>query len=104
MTRQLSIAAQAAATRRVYAMKIALAIALFFALALCVLQWSLMTGEQFAEHGVARNFVLIEAGVCAAAAVAAMLHLLFNAVIWAASRLARRSTTRRIAARLHSAA
>lgn len=70
----------ASRARRAASMKISLAVALFFSLAWALLQWSLLAGEQFADAGIARAFARAEAAVCAAAAIAAILHFAFNAV------------------------
>lgn len=80
-------ALQAIRSRRACSMKISLAIALFFSLAWCLLQWSLVSGAMFEAAGVARDFAVIEARVCAAAAIAALLHLAGSAVAWAAAGL-----------------
>lgn len=89
-----------AGVRRGASMKISLAVALFFSLAWSLLQWSLLAGEQFAEAGLARDFAQVEAIFCAAAAVAALLHLAFNAGAMALTLLRQRHAVARHTARL----
>lgn len=88
-------ALDAARARRAASMKIALAVALFFSLAWALLQWSLVSGEQFAEAGLARRFAEIEAAVCAAAALAALAHFAVNLVIAALQSRQRHHSSRR---------
>lgn len=89
-----------ARARRAASMKISLAVALFFSLAWSLLQWSLQAGEQFAVAGIARRFAEIEAAVCAAAALAAILHFTFTAAVQAASQARKRDAASRPGARL----
>lgn len=86
--------------RRAASMKISLAVALFFSLAWSLLQWSLLAGEQFAEPGIAREFAQIEALVCGAIALAAILHLVISALVHSFALLRSRNEVSRPAARL----
>lgn len=77
-------------------MRIALAVALFFSAAWCLLQWTLVTEPRFMVEGLTRAFVLVEATACAVIAAMAFVHMAASAFGWAGTVIRMR--------RLHAAA
>lgn len=68
--------------RRAFSMRIATVLAVFFGASTALLQWALATEQFFMRDGVTRQFVQLEATICAVIAVCAILHLLANAAAW----------------------
>ncbi|RZI40895.1 hypothetical protein EGT07_21605 [Herbaspirillum sp. HC18] len=71
--------------RYALSVRIAIVIMSFFCLAWSLLQWALATEQRFMVEGVARQFVQVEALVCAALAVAALLYAVVRGVAWLAN-------------------
>lgn len=68
--------------RHVLSMRIAAVLAVFFSASYCLLQWALATEQFFMRDGVTRQFVQLEATICAVIAACATVHLLANGVGW----------------------
>lgn len=68
--------------RHVFSMRIATVLAVFFSASTSLLEWALATEQFFMRDGVTRQFVQLEATLCAVIAVCAILHLLANAAAW----------------------
>jgi hypothetical protein len=62
--------------------KIGAALMLFFSAAWCLLQWSLATEQRFMVEGLTRQFLLLEATVCAVIAVGAFMYLAVSGMGW----------------------
>lgn len=99
---------QARRERHAYSMKVCLAVIVFFAVALGLLQWSLASGPQYVVDGYPRQFVLLETTLSLIVAAYALLHLAVSGVAWALTVIRmrrtpggknRRPATRRNAAR-----
>lgn len=89
--------------RHVLSMRIAAVLTVFFSASFSLLQWALATEQFFMRDGVTRQFVQLEATICAVIAACAALHLMANGVAWlvVASRMRRpamKSTVRRAGA------
>lgn len=70
--------------RHVFSMRIALVLAIFFSASFSLLQWALATEQFFMRDGMTRQFVQLEATICAVIAACAVLHLAANGVAWLA--------------------
>lgn len=68
--------------RHVFSMRIATVLAVFFGASTFLLEWALATEQFFMRDGLTRQFVQLEATICAVIAVCAMLHLLAKAAVW----------------------
>ncbi|HEY0844305.1 MAG TPA: hypothetical protein VGE12_03005 [Noviherbaspirillum sp.] len=68
--------------RHVFSMRIAAVLAAFFTASTFLLQWALATEQFFMRDGVTRQFVQLEATICAVIAVCALLHLAASGVAW----------------------
>ncbi|WP_136418666.1 hypothetical protein [Herbaspirillum sp. ST 5-3] len=73
--------------RHVLSIRIATIIVVFFTIAWCLLQWMLQSEQQFMMEGLKRQFVQLEAALCAVIAACAFLHLIASGVAWLATRL-----------------
>lgn len=62
--------------------KIGAALLLFFSAAWCLLQWSLASEQRFMVEGLTRQFLLLEATVCAIVAVGAFMHMTASGMGW----------------------
>jgi hypothetical protein len=73
--------------RHVYSMKVCVALIVFFAVAACLLQWSLASGPQYVADGTPRQFALLETAASLAAATSALLRLAASGLVWSATVL-----------------
>ena len=67
------------------AVRIGVVLLTFFSAAWCLLQWALTTEPRFMAEGITRQFVMLEAIVCAVAAGAAFVFMVANGIAWLAT-------------------
>ena len=73
--------------RHALAVRIAMILLAFFTVAWSLLQWALTSEQRFMVEGITRQFVTIEAFVCAGIAVIAFIVMVANGLGWLATTI-----------------